>query len=362
MKPTDAISPHCSQIFVARGVRVLSVLGAELKPRCGLKLMQFLGIDIGGTKTAVCIGDETGEISQSRRIPTQSVEGPERAISRMIDLTHSVLNEADITIDDISAIGLSAPGPVSVQRGLLIAPPNMPGWIDVPLVNIFQEKLGKPVYMNNDANACALAEYLFGGSRGIQNIVYLTMSTGLGAGFVSGGKIIQGSTDLAGEVGHHVLDIHGPPCPCGQRGCLEIYCGGKNVADRLRKKITEEKIETAILDEAGGDPEKISFQSFITAIRKKDSFALEAWDEYLERLSQGIGTIIQFMNPQVIIMGTIGIHAGDLIIPEVYRRLPKYAWKIGIDACRIEPSKLGSKIGDLSALALAIQGIGIHAG
>ena len=319
--------------------------------------MNLLGIDIGGTKTSVCIGDEKGRIVASRRMPTRTPEGPESGIRRTIELANSLLSENRLTLKDIEAVGISAPGPVSVPPGLMLAPPNMAGWVNVPVVRMFQDAFHRPVFMNNDANACALAEYLFGSCRGTQNLVYLTMSTGLGAGFVVNGEVIQGTNDLAGEVGHHVLDIHGPPCPCGQRGCWEIYCGGMNVANRLREAITRGHARTAILDLAGGDPARIDFRTFVEAVKARDPFALAAWDEYVERLAQGMGTVIQFMNPEVIILGTIAIHTGDLLLDPVRERLPKYCWRHGREACRIVPSALGTRIGDLSALAVALDGL-----
>lgn len=319
--------------------------------------VNLLGIDIGGTKTSVCVGDERGEIRVSRRIPTGTPDGPERCIARIVDLARSVLAEASLDAAQIEAVGVSSPGPVSLRQRIMLEPPNMRGWVNVPLVKMFSEAFHRPVFMNNDANACALAEYLFGSHRGAANLVYLTMSTGLGAGFVVDGKVIQGANDLAGEVGHHVLDISGPPCPCGQRGCWEIFCGGMNVANRLRERIAEQGIRTAILDRAGGDPAKVDFKAFTDAVRAGDAFAREAWDEYIERLAQGVGTVIQFMNPEVILMGTIAIHAGDLIFPPLHQLLPKYAWRYGRDACVIAASALGSRIGDLSALALAVDGL-----
>lgn len=319
--------------------------------------MNLLGVDIGGTKTSVCVGSEKGEIRVSRRIPTQSREGPEQGIRRIVDLAKSVLAEAGVALNDIPAVGLSAPGPVSLREEMMLEPPNMKGWRNVPLIRMFREALGRPAFMNNDANACALAEYLFGEHRGTKNLVYLTMSTGLGAGFIVDGRVVQGVCDLGGEVGHHVLDIRGPPCPCGQRGCWEIYCGGMNVATRLRERIVREKIATAILDQAGGDPDKIDFKAFVEAVRRNDRFALEAWGEYIERLAQGVGTVIQFMNPEVIIMGTIAIHAGDVLLDPLKKALPRYCWKPGLEACRIAPSALGTRIGDLSALAVAIDGL-----
>lgn len=316
--------------------------------------MYLLGLDIGGTKTSVCLGDDSGRILATERQPTRPETGPDAWFARTREQIASVLAQAGLNWDRVEAIGCSCPGPMSVRRGVLLAPPNMKPWQEVPIHAMLYELSGRPVYINNDANACAQAEWLWGSAAGAENLVYLTMSTGIGAGVIAGGRIVQGAADLAGEVGHHVMDIHGPPCPCGLRGCFEMYCGGKNVAIRLREQIVRENIRTGILDEAGGDPERIDFRCLVAAVRKRDPFALGAWEEFLERLAQGFGTVIQFYNPEVILLGTIGIHAGDLIIPDVTKRLARYAWSWGREACRIEPSALDTKIGDLSALAVAV--------
>lgn len=318
--------------------------------------MNILGIDVGGTKMAVCLGNECGEILGSRRMPT-GTDAPERVLRAVIEMARELLRELNVHETDLDAIGISAPGPLSVSRGLLLAPPNMHGWVNVPIMRMISDAFARPVFMNNDANAGALAEFLFGGHEGVRDLVFLTMSTGLGAGFVADGCVIQGASDLAGEVGHHVLDRHGPPCPCGQRGCWEIFCGGMNVANRLREKIRGSGISTAIVKHAGDDLEKIDFRAFVEAVRERDPFALQEWEEYTERLAHGIGTVIQFMNPSVIVLGTIGVHAADLLLEPIRQKLPKYAWPYGRQVCRVVPSSLGTRIGDLSALAVALAGL-----
>ncbi len=208
--------------------------------------------------------------------------------------------------------------------------------------------------MNSDANACALAERLFGSLRGTQNLVYLTMSTGLGGGVIANGQLIQGLSDTAGEVGHYVLDPAGPVCPCGLRGCFEVYCGGLNVARRIQERIQHENIKTSILEYAGGNPHDIDLKVFLQAVRTQDPFALETWKEFIERLAQGMGIIIMTLNPEVIVLGTIAIHAGNLLMEPLIKSLPKYVWKRPLDSCKIVPSTLGSSIGDLSAMAVAL--------
>jgi glucokinase len=219
-----------------------------------------------------------------------------------------------------------------------------------------QKAFKAPVFINNDANACALAELLFGEHRGVSNLVYLTFSTGMGGGIIVNGRLIQGSTDTGGEVGHQVLDPEGPLCGCGQRGCWEAYVGGRQVAEQLKAKIIAGNISTSIVRLAGG-LDKINLQAFEAAAREGDRFALAEWDIFTERVAQGVGGLIMILNPDVVIMGTIGIHAGEFVMGPIRDKLPKYAWKWPLEACKVVPSSLGGKIGELAGLAVAATGL-----
>jgi glucokinase len=317
--------------------------------------MSFLGIDIGGTKTAVCLGTRDGTIEAAARMVTKAEQGFEDYVRRTSAFIHAFLKEQGVDSASLEGVGMSAPGPLSVTRGLLLSPPNMGGWRNKPIVAAMEEALGRKIVMNNDANACVLAEWLFGEHKGTDHMIYLTMSTGLGAGIISGGQIIQGACDLGGECGYHVIDPDGPESPCGHRGSFEAFCGGKNVADRLRRDIVEQKIATAILDAANGDPANIDFKALLTAVREKDAYALNIWEDYTTHLAQGFGNLMMILNPEVIIMGTIGIHAGDLLLKPLREKLPAYVIPEALDICTIAPSSLGPQIGELSALALAID-------
>ncbi len=319
--------------------------------------MNLLGLDIGGTKTSVCIGRENGELLASQRMPTKPEEGPEVWRLRLRELVQAVAKEANLKPPQLDAVGIASPGPMSVKRGLMLEPPNLRGWVNVPVQAWVQEDVQRPTFINNDANACAQAEWLFGSCAGAESLVYLTMSTGMGGGIVTRGQVLQGVSDMAGEVGHFVLDVNGPPCPCGQRGCFEMYCGGMNVANQLRARIVKENIQTAILDEAGGDPARIEFRHFANATRKGDPFARQEFDLFLERLAHGFGIILMTLNPAALVLGTMAIHHGDLILEPLRQRLPRYAWRFAVEPCKIAPSALEGRIGDLSALSVAIMGL-----
>ena len=303
------------------------------------------------------MGSETGEIQLARRIPSKTADGPQAWAQRTFELIDEVLTACHTDIEDVAAIGMSAPGPLSVKKGMLLDAPNMTNWGHVPVTQMFEDHLGRHVNMNNDANAAALAEWLFGEYKGAEGLIYLTMSTGLGAGIIANGALLQGISDTAGEVGYHVLDPNGPVSPCGHRGSFEAFCGGKNMADQLRMRIVEEQIKTSILDHAGDNPARIDFKALLTAVREEDPFALEVWDIYIEHLAQGIGNLIMIINPAVIVLGTIAIHAGELLFGPLSKRLPDYVIPSALTSCHIAASSLGAQIGDMAALALAVQGV-----
>lgn len=315
----------------------------------------ILGIDLGGTKTSVSLANQHGSITCAERIPTTPAEGIESWLQRTCSLITDVLNNHDISLADIDIIGVSAPGPLSAKTGTLLNPPNLTGWVDMPLVALLEKELGRPVIMNNDANAAALAEWMFGEYSGADGLIYLTMSTGLGGGIIINGNMLQGVTDTAGEVGFHVLDVNGQESPCGHRGSFEAYCGGKNIADQLRHAITTQHIETSILTHANNDPAQIDMRCLLAALKEQDPYALKVWKTFIYRLAQGIGNLITILNPEVILLGTIAIHAGDLLFAPLKKQLPQFTLKPALEACRIAPSSLASNIGDLGAIALGMD-------
>lgn len=318
--------------------------------------MNLLGIDIGGTKTSVCVGTDAGRILAAERMPStghETIDQYERALAK---LCASVIQRAGVPKSSLAATGISAPGPLSVPRGVLIAPPNNPGWRDVPVVEMARRITGLPVYLNNDANAAALAEFEFGKYRGTPDLVYLTFSTGMGGGIIAAGRLVQGVTDTGGEVGHQVLDLNGPVCPCGLRGCWEIYVGGRQVAARLRLKIRAGNLPTAMIAKAGG-VEKITMEHLRAAATEDDPLAVAEWDALTERLAQGIGNLIMVLNPKVVLLGTIAIHAGEFVMQPLREKLPKYCWPWPLKECTVTTSTLGEKIGDYAALAVAVYAL-----
>ena len=313
----------------------------------------YLAIDLGGTKTSVSIGNESGKILHSSRFPTTGAATPEQWLEQVGAVCAQVLAETKLAWPDIEAVGLAVPGPMSVRTGSVLEPPNMPAWRNVPVQAWVAKLTGRPTHINNDANAAGLAEYYFGEFKGTPDLVYLTMSTGIGAGVIAGGHLLQGAEDLAGEVGHFVVDPAGPACTCGHRGCLEMYCGGRNLILHVQGRLAEHP-GTLILEESGGKAEDITVSAIARAAKRGDALASEIWERFLERLAQGVGIIAMCYNPSAIVMGTIAIHLGDLLLEPLKARLPRFAYEQSVRNLRIKASALGSSIGDLGALAVAL--------
>ncbi len=317
-----------------------------------------VGIDVGGTKTSVCVAAPDGTLCAQQRMVSGgdvSLAGYEK---RLDALLQAVLAKSGVGLSGIAAVGISAPGPLNVRDGLLLAPPNNPGWIDVPIVEMLRRMIDRPVFMNNDANAGVLAEQMFGAYHDVKNMIYLTFSTGMGGGLIAAGELVQGVTDMGGEVGHQMLDVNGPPCPCGMRGCFEVFCGGRNVELRLRKQLADDPaIETDLRQRCNHDLETLNHAMFAAAARDGDPFAVAQWDAFIERLAQGIGNLIMILNPEVILLGTIAVHEGDLVLKPLREKMSRYAWSWPLQACRIEATSLGKRLGDLAAVAVALHGM-----
>ena len=311
--------------------------------------LHYLAIDLGGTKTAVSVGRADGQLGPEHRMPTEADHDPLRWRDRLAVLIAEAMAEAGLRPDQMATVGLAVPGPMSVTQGRILAPPNMPAWRNVPVRTWVEELTGRPVHLNNDANAAALAEYRFGAFRGVPDLVYLTMSTGVGGGVIAGGRLLQGSCDLAGEVGHMVLDPNGPPCPCGQRGCLEMYCGGRNVLQQVRHDLARGKASSL-----RAQMDQLTISALARAAGDGDALARSYWETFLVRLAQCIGILLMCYNRSAIVMGTIAIHLGETLLQPLRERLPRYAWAPSRQGVQVAASQLGPRIGDLGALALAL--------
>lgn len=313
----------------------------------------IVGIDIGGTKLATVVADGTSTILQKVRRPTVAERGPQYAIESLLEMVDQTIRLADLKRRDISGIGVSCGGPLDTKTGVVYSPPNLPGWDAVPLKELIEAEFQIPTVIENDANASALAEWRFGGGRGYDYVLYMTMSTGIGGGIVANGQIYHGANDSAGEVGHQILLPDGPLCGCGQRGCLEALCSGPAIARRAQEAVRKQP-NTAILALADGEIDQVKSEHLLEAARAGDSLAMSLIEETGYYMGWGIANLVNVLNPEIVLIGTIAVAAGDLLLDPIRQTVADMAMQRPAEAVKIMPADLGDAVGDLAAIALVM--------
>ena len=268
------------------------------------------GIDIGGTKIALAVADLEGHFIEQTRFPTRLEEGPHRIIE-------TALSELERTGAGLASVGVACAGPLDRERGLILSPPNLPGWDEFPIVKLVEERLGVPVLLDNDANAAALGEHRHGAGRGYQHLVYITISTGIGGGVIVDGRLLHGVYDGAGEVGHMTVLLDGPVCGCGGRGCLEALCSGTGLARRARERLASGTASSL----NSLDPAEVTGQVVAEAARAGDALASQVWDEMIHYLAVGVGNLFNVLAPEAIVIGGGISTAGEQLFGPLRERV-----------------------------------------
>lgn len=311
--------------------------------------MTVLAIDIGGTKLAAGIVDAAGSILARGEVPTLATEGPESVLDRIIRLAGDVLAAPRVSADAIQRIGIGCAGPVDRQAGLILNPPNLPGWVRVPLVERIEKALGRPAVLENDANAAALGEFRYGAGKGASSLVYLTVSTGIGSGIILDGKIWHGVKDGAGEVGHMTLLPDGPICGCGNRGCLEALASGPSIARRAREALAMERPSRL---RVAGD---FTAADVVRLAQEGDALAAEVWDETVRYLGLGVAAIVTILAPERVVIGGGVTQAGDFLFEPLRREVRRRVKLVAVESVSILPAALGPVVGILGAAAIALE-------
>ena len=314
----------------------------------------ILGADIGGTKLATVLATPDGEIRHKMRLPTEAERGAEHGVARLISMLRRNLNETGTDPADVIGIGVACGSPMDAQRGIILGPPNLQSWNPVPIKAILESEFGIYTQLENDANAGALAEWLYGAGRGVRNVVYMTMGTGIGGGLILDGRLYRGSNGNAGEVGHmRVVDRDGPRCGCGKRGCLEAFCSGPSIARRTREALAG--TGESMIVQLAGSLEAVSAEHLFAAARQGDGLALHLVDETAHYMGVGLANIIQAINPQVIVLGTIATQQGDFFLDRVRAVVRQETWPQMAKVVEIFPSPLGDRVGDYAAVSVILQ-------
>jgi len=323
---------------------------AEIKQTSG---EIYLGLDIGGTKCAVVVGDSFFEIKKKFFFETRVERGYQAILDEFQMHIDSLLD--DFAGSKLKRIGISCGGPLDSVKGMIYSPPNLPGWDNVPIVEIFSKKYGVETAVQNDANACALAEWMMGAGKGTRNMIFLTFGTGMGAGLILNGQLYAGTNDLGGEVGHMRLASDGP-IGFGKAGSFEGFCSGGGIA-QLAKSMVAEKLKNNIPVGFCPSPDRISeidAKMVFVAAQAGDAVAHEIVKVSADFLGMGLSLLIDILNPECIVIGSIYARNEQLFKPLIEEVLKREAIPSAVDVCRIKPAELGDSIGDYAALCVAI--------
>ncbi len=306
------------------------------------------GIDIGGTKIAIALEAFDGARRLSRQFPTRVELGPHTILEHILAAVRALVAEAQATL---VAVGIGCAGPLDIERGLVLSPINLPGWHEFPIAQLTAERLGVLTVLENDANAAALGEHIFGAGRGFKDIVYLTISTGIGGGIINDGQIMHGIGGGAGEVGHMTVLPDGPACGCGARGCLEALCAGPAIARRARALLTQGR--TSMLEQMVGSPEEITAQLVAAAAARGDSLAAEVWAETVRLLAVGVGNVITLLAPEAVILGGGVAATGEQLLGPLRPLVRERVRMLPVERVQLLSAALGAESGVCGALVMA---------
>jgi len=298
----------------------------------------LLGFDVGGTKCAAVLGERDGDcltIVDKEVFATADFPEPDRCIGRYVEAMRAILKRNGVA--GYSGVGISCGGPLDAARGVVLSPPNLPGWDEVPVVELLSREFGVPARLCNDADACAVAEWRFGAGRGCRNMIFLTFGTGLGAGLILNGALYQGANGMAGECGHIRLAADGPE-GYGKRGSFEGFCSGGGLRQLAERAFPGRGMDAKNLAQAAA---------------AGDETALRVWRECGARLGEGLAVLIDILNPERIVLGSIFARSGHLLVPAMREVLEREALPRSLSACRIVPAALGDAIGDYACLSVA---------
>lgn len=323
----------------------------------------LLGIDIGGTKCAIIIGkhqDERLDIVDKVVFPTLVEKGVENTLNNIFGAIEKILGNNQLTTQDISAAGISCGSPMDSKQGLILSPPNLPGWDEIRIVEMIESKFDIKTKLQNDANACALGEWRFGAAKGYENVIFLTFGTGMGAGMILNGRIYEGTNGMAGEVGHIRLSGFGP-VGYGKSGSFEGFCSGGGIAQLAKIKVREKLQMGEKVSFCNGfdELEKLNAKIVGDAAEAGDELAKEIYRISGEYLGQGLSVIIDVLNPQIIIIGSIFTRSTDIIWPHAKKIIDRECLDHTRKVCKVVPASLGESLGDFAALSVAIYEEGL---
>ena len=312
--------------------------------------LPVLTIDLGGTKirTAIISGDGR-MIAEDYRLSLAD-EGPEAVMQRIFTGIEELLDKESLRLSMIHSIGIASAGIIDINRGLITHSPNLLGWRDIPLRHLVADKYGIDTFLLNDASAAALGEHRYGAGKGVKNLIYLTVSTGIGGGIIIEDKLYLGASGCAGELGHMTIKTDSSSCQCGNNGCLETLASGTAMAREAKERIGAGE-NTVLVEMAKGVIEDITAETISIAARNGDSLALAVISEAASYLGVGMANLVNIFNPEMIIIGGGASKIGDLLFNPAIQEMRRRAFKLTAQAVRVVPAELG---GNAEVIGVAI--------
>ena len=321
----------------------------------------IVGVDLGGTNIVSLLMNQAGKILARNTRRSLGKEGKERTIPQIVASVREILREGEssgVFPESILGVGIGSPGPLNTKEGVIHFAPNLPHWTDVPLVQILKDELNLPIFLENDANAAALGECWLGAGKNVDNLVLLTLGTGIGGGIIIEGEVLHGAWDTAAEIGHMIIHEGGLTCGCGKQGCLEAYASATGVVKRTLAAI-EKGEKTLLADLVENRLEDITCELVFKTAEKGDSLAKWIVEETARYLGIGIANIVNIINPEMVILSGGMIAAGDTLFKPVRKYAQENALAAAIKGVEIVPAGLGGNAGAIGAAATVLKKKGL---
>lgn len=311
----------------------------------------YLGVDLGGTNIKAGLFTDSFQTVKKVHRPTHEEQGSDAVLNRIWSSCEDLMADAGVTSDDIAAAGFGIPGQMDIQKGISIFSPNFTDWQNVPVVQWFQNKLGKPVFIDNDVRVHLYGETTFGAGKGHQNVVLVAIGTGLGAAVMIDGHVLYGASNSVGEIGHMNMYRHGRPCACGSSGCLGRYVSARGIVKTMQDKLSEG--QTSIVSQWVAQGEEMTTKLISKAVAKGDETAAEVFKETGELLGFGLSNVINLYNPEELILGGGVSAAGEALFQYTRKTIADHSLQVAQNACRVSMAQLGDEAGMIGAAVYA---------
>jgi glucokinase len=313
-----------------------------------------LAVDLGGTKIMAAVVLSDGKVLSRNYCLTMADKGPKAVIDRIVFAVNRAVTQAQLKTSEFIGLGVAAAGILDTKKGIVTTSPNLPHWRNVKLCDILAEKLGVVTYIINDASAAALGEHRFGAGRGFDDMIYLTVSTGIGGGIVVGGELYSGADGCAGELGHMTIEVDGPQCHCGNFGCLEALASGWAVAREAKTRINQGE-KSSVIELVGGRLESITAETVAVAARRGDQLAANIVRDAANYLGVGLANLVNIFNPELIVIGGGLSKMGNMLLKSARRVLKERAFTLPARTVRLVRARLGSNAGIIGAAAYVFE-------